>query len=354
MNDFSPLIFALPLIIILINFFSYLFSDKEFFPRFIRKGFELLFLVVFPFLYLSFIDAPENDCCNDTAAFSPDHRLTIYAIIFLSVLSYYYLAMHDKIGGPLLEVMANCFLLVGIVFNIVFFFHEDAGWLYLNLPIILLFLHQLARSHRQYIELYKDTLFTNKWQHTAWQVVNASAFNKIPLLFILCFPVIILLIGVLLLFGQETDSVVRAFTDTYRHGLSELDHQCNDVICGGEHYLCSVAAQGHKGIVKPVRLGERHGRTIICNRQLLVSNAFEDLLMQKYPRLHSMIRHNYNKVGKLVHRYYGVFKHKWVADTIYILMKPLEWFFLLVLYTIDKNPENRIAMQYINAEDRRS
>jgi hypothetical protein len=28
------------------------------------------------------------------------------------------------------------------------------------------------------------------------------------------------------------------------------------------------------------------------------------------------------------------------------LMKPLEWFFLLVLYTVDAKPENRIHMQY--------
>jgi len=27
-------------------------------------------------------------------------------------------------------------------------------------------------------------------------------------------------------------------------------------------------------------------------------------------------------------------------------MKPLEWFFLLVLYTVDARPENRIHVQY--------
>lgn len=34
-------------------------------------------------------------------------------------------------------------------------------------------------------------------------------------------------------------------------------------------------------------------------------------------------------------------------DLIYYLMKPLEWLFLLVLYLVDRKPENRIAMQYI-------
>ncbi|MGT2717203.1 DUF6688 family protein [Streptococcus oricebi] len=32
----------------------------------------------------------------------------------------------------------------------------------------------------------------------------------------------------------------------------------------------------------------------------------------------------------------------------YLMMKPLEWFFLLVLYLIDIKPENRIALQYIS------
>ena len=35
------------------------------------------------------------------------------------------------------------------------------------------------------------------------------------------------------------------------------------------------------------------------------------------------------------------------ADIIYILMKPLEWLFLIVLYSCDTRPENRISMQYI-------
>ncbi len=35
------------------------------------------------------------------------------------------------------------------------------------------------------------------------------------------------------------------------------------------------------------------------------------------------------------------------ADAVYLLMKPLEWFFLAVLYLCDAKPENRIAIQYL-------
>ncbi|GAO42672.1 hypothetical protein FPE01S_01_16870 [Flavihumibacter petaseus NBRC 106054] len=155
----------------------------------------------------------------------------------------------------------------------------------------------------------------------------------------------------LLLFGQQPDSFIRAFTDTYKHGLSQWDYQCDNVECGG-HYLCSVAAKGHPGIVKPVRRGVRNGNPILCNRQLLISNAFEELIQEKLPFLHRPIRHHYNKVGDVIHRYYGIFNIRVVADIVYILMKPLEWLFLLTLYTFDRKPENRIARQYLSRKDR--
>ena len=34
------------------------------------------------------------------------------------------------------------------------------------------------------------------------------------------------------------------------------------------------------------------------------------------------------------------------ADVVYILMKPLEFIFIAVLYMFDADPESRIAMQY--------
>ncbi len=101
--------------------------------------------------------------------------------------------------------------------------------------------------------------------------------------------------------------------------------------------------KGHKNIVKPLRAGIRHGERITVNRQLLIANAFENVIEERVPKCHKVIRNFYDKYG------YPVSKHintKWSADFVYILMKPLEWFFLFVLYTVDKNPENRIHIQY--------
>ena len=91
-------------------------------------------------------------------------------------------------------------------------------------------------------------------------------------------------------------------------------------------------------------MGIRRGEKIIVNRQLCIANAFEDLIKEKIPRFHHFIRYIYDKYG------YPLSKHintAVQADITYILMKPLEWIFLITLYLFDKKPENRINLQYI-------
>ena len=111
-----------------------------------------------------------------------------------------------------------------------------------------------------------------------------------------------------------------------------------------EHYLCTVAAGGHENVVKPLRLGVRHGHEVIVNRQLCVANAFEQILEEKTARFHRGVRGFYDKygfpIGKLI------MKSRVAADVTYYVMKPLEWMFLIVLYLVDANPENRISIQY--------
>jgi hypothetical protein len=54
----------------------------------------------------------------------------------------------------------------------------------------------------------------------------------------------------------------------------------------------------------------------------------------------------------MVHRHYNIFNNKYVSDFVYVIMKPAEWLFLLVLYTFDAKPENRIACQYLKPEEK--
>ncbi|WP_348002282.1 DUF6688 family protein [Streptococcus suis] len=105
-----------------------------------------------------------------------------------------------------------------------------------------------------------------------------------------------------------------------------------------------MGAAGHRKLVKPIRMGERHGHRVVVNRQLQIANAFEQILEERYPRLHGRIRSIYDRYG------YPISKHirnAWQADLIYLIMKPAEWFFLFVIYLHDCQPENRIAVQYL-------
>ncbi|MEE3497253.1 MAG: DUF6688 family protein, partial [Butyrivibrio sp.] len=113
-----------------------------------------------------------------------------------------------------------------------------------------------------------------------------------------------------------------------------------------EHYLCTVAAGGHRKIVKPLRMGERHGHKVIVNRQLMIANAFENVLEEKTPKMHRLIRNFYDKYGFPIADYIRM--NKVACDITYIVMKPLEWLFLIVLYLVDVNPENRIVVQYMH------
>ena len=264
-----------------------------------------------------------------------------------------------KVLTPIAELFLNSFLILGLILNITFCKHfttiEEGyiWWIFGNIPIILLLLITLSENQN----LLKNHIDENNYSSSSMvgklciSILKQKPIVKYPIFTIILVPIILLLSVFLLLFGQKPDSIIKAFTDTYKHGFSQLDYMCDNVECGG-HFLCSVGANGHRKIVKPIRFGERNGNKIICNRQLLISNAFEDLVQEKFPYFHKIIRHNYNKVGNLIHSHYYIFNNKFVSDLIYIFMKPLEFIFIITLYTFDRKPENRIAIQYLKNEDR--
>lgn len=352
MEIFGFLLVFLLLIVPIIAYLDFILSLT--YPERKRSGKKFLFLdiitmVIGPIVYLAAFDISNiNDCCGDSAIFSPDHRLSIYFIIPFCWIAYFAGSYRQKLSSPIVEIFIHIFLLISIVLNIFASIQiENLIILVGNVPIILLCIGALIRSHHifktqiDHVQDDRDSLIVKM----AWNFLNLSPIYKYPLLFILCLPIIAIMIGILMLFGQKPDSTIQAFTETYKHGFSELDHLCKNVECG-EHFLCSVAAGGHQNLVKPERYGIRNGGLIICNRQLLISNAFEELLQDYLPKTHRFIRQQYNKVGNQVHRHYHIFNNKYVADLVYILMKPLEWCFLLVLYIFDRKPENRIAKQY--------
>ena len=350
------LLLIAPALAIGLEFLFYLFANKRLYSKTVCKILDTLIIVGLPFLYLLALDENANDCCSESATFSPDHKLTIYVLVAISVLACLYSIFKTKILSPVFEVFINAILLMGFVLNIFVGIQVEALAVIGNLPISMVFIFQLIKNQNQFLDsnfLQESEVekLTNPIEKIAWKILNLQPILKYPVFLILALPIFTIIVSFLLLFGQKPDSIIRAFTDTYKHGFSELDYLCANVRCGG-HFLCSVAANGHSEIVKPVRYGERGGSKIICNRQLLIANAFEELIEEYLPKSHKIIRKNYNKVGNLVHKHYGIFNNKFIADSVYFLMKPLELIFIITLYTFDSKPENRIAKQYLSRKDR--
>lgn len=331
----------------------FLLSGKRFIVYGFQTVLELYLLIWMPFWFLEIQDfGKPNDCCSESALFSPAHRASIYLLIVLCLCAYSYSKFRTKLAPPLLELLVNGLLIVAIVLNIFIAIHLQEGflWLFGNAPIIVFFLYRLLDNHHFILEQSQiaNESFTNTSRMYA--VLRWSLLIKIPLFLLIAIPFLTLFACILLLFGQKPDSLILAFTETYKHGLSELD--CSNVTCPDGHFLCTIAASGHKRFVKPLRVGVRQNITIKVNRQLLVSNAFEDLLAERSPWLHRHIRHLYNLLGGNCKRVYDILGNKWIADIVYVLMKPFEWIFIVNLYLFDRKPENRIAKQYLYSNHR--
>ncbi len=248
---------------------------------------------------------------------------------------------------PLILTGAMAFLYIGCGVNILwmvqtFEFSPD-GLIICLYPfnLCLIALSTLVDTVRQWNQMQKLTDFGGaRWMRLRRWLNHTMSLPVAA--FIVMIPCIGIMTILLTLFGQAPDGIIQAWTQTSQWNLSQKVSPQN--IYQDEHYLCTVAAGGHRKIVRPKRMGVRHGHRVIVNRQLCVANAFEQILEEKVPKFHRVVRGIYDKYG------FPIAKHirsPYLADLVYVVMKPLEWMFLLVLYMVDVKPENRIAMQYI-------
>lgn len=141
---------------------------------------------------------------------------------------------------------------------------------------------------------------------------------------------------------RRPTAALDVFTQTCGHALSRLPVE--HIVVHDCHYLCTVAARGTPSLVRPERMGVRNGHPIVVNRQLAVANAFEDLLHTRWPRFGRLARDVYDRVGLPVSRY---ITRGWMADAVYLAMKPFEWGFYATLLLLDRDdPERRIDRMY--------
>lgn len=263
---------------------------------------------------------------------------TLAALTLLALIIYSYRDANSL--SPLANIFCISGILGGVVLLLVFDNQLQVASFH-TFFLLIYSIHLLWVRIKEWQEDRTEISYENhllQWLH---QLLNKSR-NWPWLAVLVAFPTLAFVVLVLMLFGQQPDSMIKAWTNTADWAFSQKIPPQNLII--DEHYLCTVAAGGHENVVKPQRMGIRHGHPVVVNRQLCIANAFEQVLEEKTPRFHRFLRRNYDRYG------YPFAKHikkKWAMDVIYYLMKPLEWIFLLVLYLVDRKPENRIAMQYI-------
>lgn len=357
-------VYGIPILFLGINVFT-LISKKRIPVKAIRYITMILGGLALFYIFAFFIEKPDYDSgytYNSSIEMLFDdgrHALlrhekleSVLIPVFSGVISQLLLIAWDKLKPPLLSS-----ILMGSVYlsDIFIIFMNIQFYKYSSNKILIFFISILSLNHiviglaigkreiNTFITNYKEKKIVprRKWTEPFYKIlIKTSCGNLFSLLALL--PASLIIYIMLLLAGQGPDGFIKAFTETSDWTFSQ--HVAPPIEFNHDgHYLCTVAAEGHKKLVKPLRNGVRRGRRIKVNRQLCIANAFEELISETTPKFHKAVRGFYDKHGyPLSKKITTPFR----ADIIYIIMKPLEWIFLIVLYLFDKNPENRIEVQY--------
>ncbi|MEQ1824453.1 MAG: DUF6688 family protein [Pirellula sp.] len=96
-------------------------------------------------------------------------------------------------------------------------------------------------------------------------------------------------------------------------------------------FIVSAAANGHVDVVRSTTVALRSGGVRLVNRQLRVFKAFEIAMSAACPWLHLRLRFFYNTVGPAIA---SRISNPWLADGVYILLKPIEWLVTIVLWSV--------------------
>lgn len=294
---------------------------------------------------------------------SREHVMTLIAIAVVGFLAYLILKYAGRHLAPLAKVFCIGGIYGGVIVNVLFLmqllcgarpvdispgqvFGENIVYILCECIVPVLFLIHVGRMFSSFIRQQAEEQEKIRYEGNGF-LAGCNRFlckgaNLYWAAFLAMIPLYGIVICILCLFGQKPDSVIKAFTQT------------SDWILSGEispppveydaHYLCTVSLRGHRGLVKPIRYGIRRGNRIVVNRQLCVANAFEQLLQERTPRFHKAVRHFYDTYGYPISKW---ITNPWSADVVYLIMKPLEWIFVAVLYLFDEKPENRICSQYL-------
>jgi len=281
--------------------------------------------------------------------FASKHLLTLIVFFGLSMGSILLLWLKGNHLPPLILVLALVFVLIGVFISFAIIMQTSANTKNYGLEA---FFFVLPIMYIVVASILSYKVIANEGKLASSKVYNNALLNYLnaqmakaylqPIwVLVLLVPVFVVVVAILILFGQEYNSITKVFTETTTWHFSQKTHP--PFLDHRGHYLCTVAVCGDPEVVKPLRLGKRHGHEIIVNRQLLIANAFEELIQESTPKFHRLIRGLYDKYGYPLSRKITTAKG---SNLTYRLMKPLEYFFLLVLYLCVYKPETKINKQY--------
>lgn len=213
---------------------------------------------------------------------SPDAFLTIGIISVVAFVGYLSIRFIPACKQtPIVSALGISAVYSGTGICVLFCIQTCSDFFLTLLPIncIIIFVKSVYILVRQKNELLQNGKSSTKYKKLSSILNKATNLPWIAL--ILVIPLLGIIVAVLFLFGQEPASIIIAWTETTDWTMSLKTPPQN--IQYDEHYLCTVAAGGHKKIVKPIRTGMRHGHRVVANRQLCVANAFEQILIEKKP-----------------------------------------------------------------------
>lgn len=282
--------------------------------------------------------------------FASKHLLTLIVFFLLSIGSVLLLWLKGNYLPPLILVLSLVFLIIGVVISFAIIVQTSANTkknyglegLFFMLPIMYIAIAGIL-SYKVIVNegKFASSKVYNNALLNFLNVQMAKAYVQPIWVVVLLVPVFVVVVAILILFGQDYNSISKVFTETTTWHFSQKTHP--PFLDHRGHYLCTIAVCGDPEVVKPLRLGKRHGHEIVVNRQLLIANAFEELIQESTPKFHRLIRGLYDKYGYPLSKKITTAKG---SNLTYRLMKPLEYFFLLVLYICVYKPETKINKQY--------
>ena len=190
---------------------------------------------------------------------------------------------------PLTLVLSLIFLIIGSIISFAvlmqvgshdtesldFYKGNDGSFYFLWTPLFSLFtaIYLWLKILNEEKNISQNRTYKNKFLNDCNRFLSQK-YDVTNWAWIFLLPVFIVLTLILMLFGQDYNSLIKVFTDTTTWTFSQKTHP--PILDHTGHYLCTVAAKGNPNLVKPLYLGKRHSRPIIVNRQLQIANLFEE------------------------------------------------------------------------------